>query len=71
MRKVEYYVLWKDRTWTVESVKAEHKDTLRAIEFGRQILRSRYRRECQENPNFEEIGPLYHIGDWEEDNGEG
>lgn len=59
MRRVEFYVLWSDRTWTVETVRLEGHEALMSDEDCVDLARARIESLCG-SPLFEAIGPLYH-----------
>lgn len=67
MRHIEFYVLWKDKTWSVESIDVAYHHSEPDgvfIERARQLLESRNLIDIGSDLSlnrFEAVGPLYFI----------
>ena len=64
-RKVEFYVLWVDKTWTAESVTLEGDEAGTGDEDCIDLARARIGAEYDESRLVVAIGPLYHLGELE------
>lgn len=62
-RSVEIYVLWNDRTWSIEAVELHGPEAQlgddEAAELAREVLQAKL--EC--HPRFEAVGPVFHLGE--------